>query len=96
MKKKLLIKFFVFLTLHLCAVYGQNCTAEFPCVRFCCANCTDDVDVTDQPGAENMKTNYQVLFGKPCKTMYKLEPEEYGSDAWSLSEVKLNRVFEVL
>lgn len=70
-------------------IESNDCSDEFPCVRFCCENCTDHV-LGDQPGLENFKDDFAVLSGKPCPKMYRLEPEEYQDDVWSLESVKQN------
>lgn len=78
----------------LAGIFGQeieshDCSDEFPCVRFCRKNCTNYV-LGDEPGVENLKSNYSVLLGRPCESMYKLEPEEYDEDVWSFESVKQN------
>lgn len=64
-----------------------SCSKTYPCVRFCCENCTD-LDVNDQPGADNFRSDYHVLRGRPCLKMYTLEPNDYTEDVWSFTEVK--------
>lgn len=92
MKLARLILLFVILTVELRTSSAlRECTKAHPCVRFCCANCTKDFDVKDQPGAEKMITDYQALFGRPCGEMYVLEPAEYPYDRWTLTEVKVFR-----
>lgn len=70
-------------------IESNDCSDEFPCVRFCCENCTDYF-LGDEPGVEKLEYNYSVLLGKPCASMYKLTPEEYDDDVWSFESVKPN------
>jgi len=63
-----------------------------PHVRFCCTG-TEDCDNSDNftiyhlPGVSSFKANYEILEGKPCEKMYRLEPESYEDDSWSFIEV---------
>lgn len=67
-----------------------------PCIRICCTSdnnnnsacVSSDTLVVPTYEAEGEEIDwvtgrrYGVLFGKPCKEMYKLEPLDYPDDKW--------------
>lgn len=65
----------------------ERCNIDETCVRFCCANetaCENDshFDVSDWAHALELKKDFRVIRGKPCK-------EGYTGDApWSFLAVK--------
>jgi hypothetical protein len=69
------------------AAADEKCNENFPCVRFCCSNCTDGFSIDDQLGAEKLKASFKVLNGRPCDQMYVLEPADYISDVWTFLAV---------
>lgn len=81
------IVFFVALAALNCKEAVALCNEYSPCVRFCCDNCTIDLDVSDQPGADTFLTDYSPLLGRPCTQMFVLEPEDYPDDIWSFIAV---------
>lgn len=78
-------------------VRGCICLCK-PCLRFCCAEneCIKDNSfmlTTEDDNEVLIDLNggdYGVLMGRPCKEMYKLDPEDYEDDQWVFVSVSLN------
>ncbi|KAG5679683.1 hypothetical protein PVAND_009236 [Polypedilum vanderplanki] len=73
----------------------RGCVCKFKtCIRMCCQkndNCLKPSEITfpQDKGIEttiNLAKNkkYEILLEKPCKDMYKLEPEDDEEDAWAI------------
>ena len=77
---------------QICLVFThRECNKDNPCIRFCCSDCHNDTDISDQPGADKIKNKISNIFGNPCESMqmYMLQPEDYTYDEWTLTDVSL-------
>jgi hypothetical protein len=82
------LELILILLLQICVVFwGETCNEDNPCVRFCCATCQNDTNISDQP-IKNVKKPFNSLFGEPCESM-----EELGENEWWLTKVK-KRIFK--
>lgn len=88
---KLIFLFSVVFALVIFSADGLPCTADAPCVRFCCENCTD-FDIADINGAEKLSVNVKALKGQPCESMYALEPFMSSDDEWEILEVSIQQM----
>jgi Methuselah N-terminus len=77
-----------------------------PCIRLCCAVEEDNhelcisssatLEVPTQDLDEEIDLTgkiYEVLVGRPCEKMYKLEPQDYSDDRWIFSVSPTTRNF---
>jgi Methuselah N-terminus len=75
-----------------------------PCIRLCCAveeedhelcipsSATLNVPTQDEDEEISLTSKtYEVLVGRPCKQMYKLEPQDYPDDKWIFSVSRATR-----
>lgn len=46
------------------------------CVRFCCENCTENLELKTLPGAENYEMNFTVIIGFPTAVKFLLKKGE--------------------
>lgn len=65
-----------------------------PCIRFCCEDdqCfkSSTFELPTKYGHKSIDLStdeYGVLYGRPCKEIYRLEPEDYPEDEWNFDEV---------